>query len=52
MRRDKFEEFLYLVCCGDQFDGDGGNIGILIFKECMEGCLLVRVFSFDEYVLF
>ena len=50
MRRDKLEELLYLARRGDQSDGDGGNIGILILRECMEGRLPARVLSSDEYV--
>ncbi|KAG7566649.1 hypothetical protein ISN44_As10g031770 [Arabidopsis suecica] len=42
MRRDQLEELLYLARRGDQSD-DGGKIGFLILKECMEGRLPASV---------
>ncbi|KAJ0254949.1 hypothetical protein HA466_0097830 [Hirschfeldia incana] len=50
MRRAKLEELLYLARRGDQSDGVGGGIGILILKECMEGRLPARVLGADDYV--
>ncbi|KAJ4896384.1 hypothetical protein Rs2_23178 [Raphanus sativus] len=52
MRRDKLEELLYLARRGDQSDGevDGGQMGFLILKECMEGRLPVTVLSSDDDV--
>ncbi|KAF8108489.1 hypothetical protein N665_0108s0026 [Sinapis alba] len=49
MRRDKLEELLYLARRGrDQ--SDGGEIGFLILKECMEGRLPVKVLSSGDDV--
>ncbi|KAG7635295.1 hypothetical protein ISN44_As03g054000 [Arabidopsis suecica] len=42
MRRDQLEELLYLARRGDQSD-DGGKIGFLILRECMEGRLPASV---------
>ncbi|KAL0714986.1 hypothetical protein Bca4012_021965 [Brassica carinata] len=52
MRRDKLEELLYLARRGDQSDGevDGGEIGFLILKECMEGRLPLKVLSSSDDV--
>ncbi|CAH8326126.1 unnamed protein product [Eruca vesicaria subsp. sativa] len=52
MRRDKLEELMYLARRGDQSggEGDGGEIGFLILKECMEGRLPVTVLSSGDDV--
>ncbi|KAL1206277.1 hypothetical protein V5N11_035562 [Cardamine amara subsp. amara] len=42
MRRDQLEELLYLARRGDPSE-DGGKIGFLILKECMEGRLPASV---------
>ncbi|ESQ43881.1 hypothetical protein EUTSA_v10006380mg [Eutrema salsugineum] len=51
MRRDKFEELLYLASRGGCDQSDGGNkIGFLILKECMEGRLPASVLGSDDDV--
>lgn len=52
MRRDKLEELLYLARGGDQSEGDGegGEIGFLILKECIEGHLPATVLGSGDDV--
>ncbi|XP_010413327.1 PREDICTED: uncharacterized protein LOC104699685 [Camelina sativa] len=47
MRRDQLEELMYLARRGDQ-SNDGGKIGFLILKECLEGRFPARVLGSSD----